>query len=113
MKARNDDLYLYDIEKCCEKIETYIGGINYDQFLENPMLQDALVRNIEIIGEAAKNLSEDFRTSTPEVVWRDIMRMRDTVVHHYFRLNLEVIWQTAADDIPKLLLQIKEIAKQD
>jgi uncharacterized protein with HEPN domain len=69
MKTRNDKLYVYDIEKCCEKVENYISGITYEQFLNNPMLQDALVRNLEIIGEASKNLSEELRINNPQVSW--------------------------------------------
>ncbi len=73
------------------------------------MLQDALVRNIEIIGEASKNLSEETRENNPQIEWRDIMRMRDKIAHHYFRLNLETIWQTASQDITKLKPEIEKI----
>ena len=75
------------------------------------MLQDALVRNIEIIGEASKNLSLELRENHPQIAWRDIMRMRDKIVHHYFRLNLETIWQTATQDIPKLRPEIEKMFK--
>lgn len=75
------------------------------------MLQDALVRNIEIIGEASKNLSSELRENHPQIAWRDIMRMRDKIVHHYFRLNLETIWQTATQDIPKLRPEIEKMFK--
>ena len=75
------------------------------------MLQDALVRNIEIIGEASKNLSSELRENHPQIAWRDIMRMRDKIVHHYFRLNLETIWQKATQDIPKLRPEIEKMFK--
>lgn len=111
MKTRNDKLYIYDIADCCKKIEQYISGINETEFHNNQMLQDALVRNIEIIGEAAKNLSEELRENNPQIAWRDIMRMRDKIVHHYFRLNLDTVWQTVTQDIPKLKPAIDIIFK--
>lgn len=73
------------------------------------MLQDAIVRNIEIIGEAAKNLSEKLRMASPQIAWRDIMRMRDKIVHHYFRIYVDVVWQTLQTDIPVLKREAKSI----
>jgi uncharacterized protein with HEPN domain len=109
MKTRNDKLYIYDIAECCKRIEQYISEINEDEFQENYLVQDAVVRNIEIIGEAAKNLSEDIRKNNPQVEWRDIMRMRDKIAHQYFRVDLETVWRTAAEDIPKLKPEIQKI----
>ncbi len=109
MKVRNDKLYIFDIKKCCQKIEEYLENVTEDDFLKNEMLQDALVRNIEIIGEASKNLSAELRKENPQIAWREIMRMRDKIVHHYFRLNLDVIWQTATEDIPNLKPEIEKI----
>lgn len=109
MKARNDKLYLYDILESCEKIETYVSGVTEAEFANNKMLQDALVRNIEIIGEASKNLSEELRGANPQIAWREIMRMRDKIVHHYFRVNLDVVWQTSTEDISELKNSISEL----
>ena len=112
MKDRNENLFLADIKECCEKIERYIEGVSEENFRANKMLQDALVRNIEIIGEAAKNLSDEIRAENPEIPWRDVTRMRDKIVHHYFRLNLEVIWQTATEDVSALKVQIDKIIEK-
>jgi uncharacterized protein with HEPN domain len=109
MKTRNDRLYLYDIAECCRKIETYLAGVTEENFINNSMLQDAIVRNIEIIGEASKCLSEILRESNPQIEWREIMRMRDKIVHHYFRIKLEIVWQTVKYDIPKLNFEINKI----
>jgi uncharacterized protein with HEPN domain len=109
MKTRHDKLYVFDIKTCCENIENYIANVSEGEFLQNKMLQDALVRNIEIIGEASKNLSIELREQNSQVAWREIMRMRDKIVHHYFRLNLDVIWQTVSQDIPTLKVQIEKI----
>lgn len=112
MKARNDGLYLYDILECCKKIGAYIAGVTEDEFASNSLLQDGVVRNIEVIGEAAKGLSEELRSAHPEVAWREIMRMRDKVIHHYFRINISLVWHTAVHDIPALQVQIEKISDQ-
>lgn len=109
MKTRNDRLYLYDIAECCAKIEKYSAGVGEAEFRENQMLQDALVRNIEIVGEASKNLSEETRQNNPQIAWREITRMRDKIVHHYFRLNLKIVWETVQQDIPKLKPEIEKM----
>ena len=109
MKRRADKLYVYDIVGCCAKIEGYIDGVSEKDFESNSMLQDALVRNIEIIGEAAKNLSQDLRESHADINWRDIMRMRDKITHHYFRIDLDIVWKTVTDDIPELKPKIESI----
>lgn len=102
MKARTDVLYIYDILECCKKIDEYLLEVDQKSFDGNRMMQDAVVRNIEIIGEAAKSLSQEIRDETPEIEWREIMRMRDKIVHHYFRIDLETVWQTAKSDVPAL-----------
>ena len=112
MKSRNERLFLADIQECCQKIERFIIGISESDFQTNEILKDALVRNIEIIGEAAKNLSEQTRSENPGIPWRDVMRMRDKIVHHYFRLKLEIIWRTITEDIPALQLQINEMLEK-
>lgn len=109
MKARTDELFLYDIAKCCGRISEYLGGISEADFKVNALFQDAVVRNIEIIGEASKSLSAEMRQSNPQVEWKEIMRMRDKIVHHYFKLDLDVVWQTASVDIPALSAQIEVI----
>lgn len=112
MKSRNEKLFLADIQECCQKIERYISGISEKDFQANEILKDAVVRNIEIIGEAAKNLSEQTRNENPGIPWRDVMRMRDKIVHHYFRLKLEIIWRTITEDIPALHLRINEMLEK-
>ena len=102
MKARNDALFIYDIVECCKKIEAYLSGADRRSFDANPMMQDAIVRNLEIIGEAAKRLSRSSRDGAPEIEWREIMRMRDKIAHHYFRIDLDTVWQTTKSDVPVL-----------
>jgi len=103
MKSRTDDLFIYDIIEACERVGTYLDGVERKRFDTDSMIQDAVVRNIEIIGEAAKNISAETKDEHPKIAWREIARMRDKIVHHYFRLNMDIVWQTATVDIPDLL----------
>lgn len=109
MKSRHDRLYLYDILECCDRVAEYIDGVGEADYLANTMLQDALVRNIEVVGEAVKNLSPELTEANPNVAWSQIARMRDKIAHHYFRINLDVVWQTATNDLPSLKPRIAEI----
>ncbi len=102
MKSRHDRLYLYDVLECCDRVADYINGVREEDYHANPMLQDALVRNIEVVGEAVKNLSSKITDAHPKIAWSQIARMRDKIAHHYFRINLDVVWKTATEDIPKL-----------
>lgn len=109
MKSRHDRLFLYDIVECCDRVADYVSGVSEEDYHVNPMLQDALVRNIEIVGEAVKNLSSELTNAHPHIAWSQISRMRDKIAHHYFRLNLDVVWKTATDDLPALRPQIAAI----
>ncbi len=109
MKSRHDSLFLYDILECCDRVAKYIDGIAEEDYQANTQLQDALVRNIEVIGEAVKNLSDELKDANPEIAWSQIARMRDKIAHHYFRINLDVVWKTATDELPKLQPQINAI----
>jgi uncharacterized protein with HEPN domain len=109
MKSRHDRLYLYDIIECCERAADYIHGVSEEDYQLNLMLQDALVRNIEVVGEAVRNLSQEVKDAYPQIAWSQIARMRDKIAHHYFRINLDVVWKTATDDLPALRPQIEAI----
>ena len=87
----------------------YINGVREEDYQVNSMLQDALVRNIEVVGEPVKNLSQEITNAHPNIAWSQIARMRDKIAHHYFRINLDVVWKTATDDLPALRPQIASI----
>lgn len=106
---RSDSILLYDILECCDRIASYIEGVSRSPFDENHQLQDALVRNLEIIGEATKGLSAAIIDRDAEVPWDKMAKMRDRMVHQYFRVDLDVVWKTVTVDIPQLRSQIEPI----
>ena len=83
--------------------------MSYAQFLEDTKTQDAVVRNLEVIGEAAKNLSSSLRRSFPNMPWRDLAGVRDKMIHHYFGINYEVMWTIAKEELRDLVPRIGEI----
>ena len=92
-------------------IETYVDNVSYDDFKDSTQLQDAVIRRIMIIGEAVKNLPEEFKIDHPEISWKDIAGMRAVLIHTYFGIDLNLTWETIEQDIPKLkgdLFKIKE-----
>ena len=111
MAKRSDKLYLKDIFDSIEKIESYINNLNYEEFSEDLMVIDAVVRNLEIIGEATKNLSKEIKSSYPEIPWKEIAGMRNKVIHEYFGVNFKIVWKTIKERLPELKMKIEEILK--
>jgi uncharacterized protein with HEPN domain len=104
-------IYIEHIFECIDLIEEYIEGKNKIDFIKSPLIQDAIIRRIEIIGEAIKNLSSEFMKVHPNIPWKEIMGMRDIIVHKYFGIDLELTWEVVIKDIPDLkkkLIKIKE-----
>jgi uncharacterized protein with HEPN domain len=105
---RDETLYLTDIRDAIEKVLTYtVKGAG--SFFADPMMQDAVVRNIEVMGEAVKGVSAATMTAHPEVPWRDISDMRNKVIHDYFHVDLKVVWDVVERDLPPLRKQIEEL----
>ncbi len=109
--SRDYFLYLEDMQESCLQILRYTQGFTFKQFIEDDLVYDAVLRNIEIIGEAVKHIPDDIRQEHSEIDWRRIAGMRDIVVHHYFSIHNEIDWDVVANKIPSLLEQIKVILK--
>ena len=92
-------------------IETYTQNLSKQQFLTDTKTQDAIIRKIEIIGEAAKRLPQHFKNQNLNINWKRITGMRDVLIHDYFEMSLDIIWNTAITDIPKLKKAISQIIK--
>jgi uncharacterized protein with HEPN domain len=104
-----DKQRLLHILEAIEEIENYVSGVNFDAFLQNSMMRFASVKQIEIIGEAANNISEEVKNKFTEIQWRQITGLRHVLVHEYFGVDSKLIWQIIADDIPELKIKIKEV----
>ncbi|MEI8205946.1 MAG: DUF86 domain-containing protein [Kiritimatiellales bacterium] len=83
--------------------------MSYDAFLKDKRTQDAVVRNIEILGEATKNISAAFRAQHSDIPWKNIAGMRDKLIHDYFGVNFDVVWSVVQTDLPPLILQLKAV----
>jgi len=92
--------YLNDIVDSMDKAQEFVGGMTYDDFFREDKTQFAVVRALEIIGEASKKIPVPIREKYPQIPWRSITGMRDKVVHEYFGLDLRVIWKTVKEDVP-------------
>ena len=109
MSRRRDRDYLADILEAIERATGYAAGLTHEQFLADRRTQDAVVRNLEVIGEAAKNLSRELRARHPEVPWKVLVGVRDRMIHHCFGIDYETVWQIVQEDFPGLLSQIEGI----
>ena len=92
---------------------TRTANISYDIFIEDELLRRAVIRSLEIIGEASKNISPDFKSKYPLVAWRDMAGMRDRLIHHYFGVDYETVWRTLKEDIPLLNEWIEIIIEKE
>ena len=109
MKRRDDRVYLHDILNAIEQIEAYLYDVSYDLFCQERMRQDAVVRQLEIIGEASRRFSQAFQDRHPEIPWQDIIGMRHKIAHDYFEIDLRVVWDTAKSDLAALKERVKRI----
>ncbi|RME23459.1 MAG: DUF86 domain-containing protein [Deltaproteobacteria bacterium] len=109
MSHRPITLLLSDIIESIEKIERYVSALSYDGFIADEKTIDAVVRNLEIIGEASNRLPESFQAQHPEIEWRRIVGLRNRIVHAYFGLDLEIIWEILQNELPVLKTKISAI----
>ena len=99
---KDDSIYIEHILKSINRILEYISGKDRESFEEDLVTQDAVVRQLEIIGEAAKRVSKEFRSNYSDIPWSDMAGMRDVLIHDYIDVDFGVVWKTASEDIPRL-----------
>ena len=107
MSERGDREYAADIGEAIRRILNYTRDLTYAQFLADPKTQDAVVRNLEIMGEAVKHLSATFKKQHPDVEWSKIAGLRDRLMHHDFGVNLDILWNVIQTRLPELLEQLR------
>ena len=108
---RNPLVLLNDILQAIQNIDEYTKNCNFKEFKSNTMLRDAVIRNIEIIGEASRSLPIPFKTKHAHIQWRYIIAMRNLVAHEYFGIDLSEVWQVIQKEIPALKIDIEEIVQ--
>ena len=102
MSKRPIDLLLNDIIESIDKVEQYTEGMSFDSFSNDQKSIDAVVRNLEIIGEAANRLPDDFKEKHSSVEWHKVVGLRNRIIHEYFGIDLQIIWQIVHSDLPAL-----------
>ncbi len=100
--SRDVILYLEDIQIACEKISRFTAGMTFQDFIADDRTYDAVLRNLEVIGEASRNISAEYQQAHPIVEWRAITALRNIVAHEYFGIKDEIIWDVVQNKIPSL-----------
>jgi len=109
MTARDFRGYLDDILTYCKKIQGFTTGVEYEEFLDDEMRQLSIIRCLEVIGEASKHIPNEIRNLYPEIPWKIISGTRDYLIHDYSGVNVDLIWKTARNDIPGLIILISKV----
>ena len=110
--STDDTVYLKHILEAIEKIERYTIAVKLNEFLADTLIQDGTVRQIEIIGEAAKKILDKIKNKNSEIPWKKIVGMRDKLIHGYFGVDLDAVWKTIKEDIPTLKINVNALLKQ-
>jgi len=115
MKEKERDYrdYLNDIFEEITNIMDFVRGFEYEDFVRDKKTINAVIRSIEVIGEAAKNMPADFKEKYNDIPWKDIAGMRDKLIHEYFGVDLEIVWKVVVDDIPLLKEKIERILEEE
>ena len=107
--TRAVDILLTEILEAVDLVQRYTEDLTYEDFAANIEKQDAVVRRLEIIGEAVKGIPDELRSKYPDTPWSDIAGARDIMIHQYFRVDLELAWEMVQDDLPSLAAEVRRI----
>lgn len=105
-------IFLRHILERIERVENYTKKLSKEKFEKNTFIQDAVIRNLEVIGEASKNIPKEFTAQYPEIPWSKIAGFRDILIHFYFGIELDTTWNVVKDDLPNLKKRIKDILEK-
>ena len=109
MSKREIELLLLDMLDAAKKIQKYTVGLNYDSFVENDLVIDAVARNFEIIGEAANRVDPDFKSENKHVEWIRITGFRNRIIHEYFGIDYEIMWTIIEENIADLVAELEHM----
>jgi len=112
-KNRDYRLFLEDILMSIQKIEKYTANLTFETFSENDLVIDAVIRNLEIIGEAVKKLPKEIRERYSDIPWKEVAGFRDVLIHDYFGVDIVVVWKTIVEDLPFLKKHVELILKNE
>ncbi len=113
MTMKDNLVYLEHIQDSLQQIIEYTANMEAHQFYGDRLVRDAVVRNFEVVGEAAKRLSEEFKTTNPQVDWKGMAGMRDVMIHDYLGVDYTTVWAVVSQDVPNTLVQIEKILAKD
>ena len=112
MRGRSARFYAEDIVQCMEKIEEYLRGMSYAAFEKNDLVVDAVLRNLEVIGEAAKNVPAGVRKKHPGIPWKKMVGLRNIAIHEYFGIDKSIIWEIATKNLPETKRDVEALLKE-
>jgi uncharacterized protein with HEPN domain len=108
---KDPKIFIEHILQCIEHLEQYLKGITKKEFLASVQLQDSVIRRIEIIGEAVKNIPKQIKNKYPDIAWKEIAGMRDILIYEYFGVDLGLTWKVATKDVRQLKSRISKVKK--
>lgn len=106
---RNYKLFVKDILDAIDKIDEFVGNMEYGEFMQDDKTSTAVVKKIEVIGEAIKNIPRDVRVKYNAIPWKDIVGMRNKITHNYFKIDYEIVWNVVKEKLPALKIQVEQV----